>query len=107
MPEADMPVTPGRADAVEPRVEFSAPAVFISSEQVVTPETARDRKKTLVRAAGESTVVLSQGDSEVNFFDSSGDKIGMQGRLTSADWGGYREAESIGADEDIIIATEM
>lgn len=89
-----------------PDVEFKSNAVFTSAEGVVTPEVARDRKKTRIRAAGKSTVVLREGASEVDFFDDSGEKMGMKGSLTVADWGGFREANSLG-DRDFVIASAI
>jgi hypothetical protein len=89
----------GAPEATPTRLTFREK--FVSTEPVVSPEVARNKKRSIVRAAGDATVVLAENDSELRVYADNGDKINISGDLTIADWEAYRRSKGIGPTENV------
>ena len=106
VPDGSAPESPAASpEASRPELIFNR--IAESADQVVTPEAARDKTKTLLRSAGNATIVLKQGDTDVGMFDIAGSevqKVERPGRSVEiADWEKVWDSNGLNRSKDYMI----
>ncbi|HWY80168.1 MAG TPA: hypothetical protein VNW29_07460, partial [Candidatus Sulfotelmatobacter sp.] len=106
MADSNGPELQAGADGGElpaPKITFRE--IAVSEDFVISSEALRDNKKTILRTAGDATIILRQGDKNVSIFDLQGTKVDLPGNLSIADWEKVRGDNRLGSSNYKIVAT--